>query len=152
MRIVSLLGVLILCACGSAPSSDLDGGSDPVDAGGLGDAGPGDSGMPDAGPGDSGTPDSGTPMVDPPVITAASLVTHGTHQITWQLPASGCSSVTLAMKVGSPGTYSNVKTLAGAATSTQYSPGHANGTYCYEVTCALNGTTSVNSNEKCVTQ
>ncbi len=108
--------------------------------------------MPDAGPADSGVPDAGTPTVAPPVVTAASVVTHGTHQITWQLPASGCSSVALALKVGSTGTDSNVKTLAGAATSTQYSPGHANGTYCYEVSCTLNGVTSANSNEKCVTQ
>ena len=91
-------------------------------------------------------------MVGAPIVTAATVVTHGTHQITWQLPASGCSTVSLALKVGTTGTYSDVKMVTGTATSTQYSPGHASGTYCYQVTCILSGVSSVPSNEKCVTQ
>ena len=148
-----MLGVFGVLGCGAMPAiehgagSDGDSGTQPVDSGS-----PVDSGTPDAGPVDSGTPDAGPTAPGTPTVTAANVVTHGTHQIIWQLPSSGCSSLSLAMKVGPTGTYSVVKMVTGTATSTQYSPGHASGTYCYEVSCTLSGITSPSSNGMCATQ
>lgn len=140
MKVLFVLGFAFLLGCGSVPAMDRDAGHEQAD-----------SGTPDAGTPDSGVPDAGMATVGIPVLTAATVVTHGTHQITWRLPASGCSTVSLTLKVGT-GTYSEVKMVTGTATSTQHSPGHANGTYCYQVTCTLNGMVSAPSNEKCVTQ
>ena len=85
------------------------------------------------------------------MVTSVTVVTHGTMAITWQLPSSGCTTLSLQMKVGA-GAYSTVRSLTGVATSTQYSPGHANGTYCYQLTCTLQATESAASNERCATQ
>ena len=141
-RIASLVVLFAAGACGSVPTIEHDAGTG-EDSGII----PVDSGIADAGPVDAGPPTPGIP-----VVTAATVVVHGTHQITWQLPASGCSTLSLMMKVGAAGTYSVVKMVTGVATSTQYGPGHALGTYCYEVVCILGGTTSSASNEKCATQ
>ncbi len=156
-RIASLVVLFAAGACGSVPTIEHDAGTGedsgiiPVDSG-IADAGPVDAGPVDAGPVDAGPVDAGPPTPGIPVVTAATVVVHGTHQITWQLPASGCSTLSLMMKVGAAGTYSVVKMVTGVATSTQYGPGHALGTYCYEVVCILGGTTSSASNEKCATQ
>lgn len=101
---------------------------------------------------DAGTADAGPALPGVPVLTSVTVVTHGTMALTWQLPGSGCATIGVRMKVGTGGAWATVKTLTGVATSTQYSPGHANGTYCYQVTCTLQGTTSDPSNEKCATQ
>ena len=120
--------LLALQGCGVAPGNVDSGPGNGFDAG-L----PGDSGVPDA-----GNPDAGSLEVGTPIVTSATVVVHGTHEITWQLPMSGCTTLTLNMKVGT-GMYSAVKTLTGVATSTQHSPGHANGTYFYQVVCTRNG-------------
>ncbi len=99
----------------------------------------------------AGAVDAGPAIPGAPVVTSVSVVTHGTMAINWQLPASGCSTLTLRMKVGT-GAYSTVRSLTGVATSTQYSPGHASGTYCYQLTCTLQGLESAASNERCATQ
>lgn len=110
-----------------------------------------DAGDIDAGT-DAGTQDAGPALPGVPVLTSVTVVTHGTMALTWQLPGSGCATIGVRMKVGTGGAWATVKTLTGVATSTQYSPGHANGTYCYQVTCTLQGATSDPSNEKCATQ
>ncbi len=99
----------------------------------------------------AGAVDAGPAMPGVPVVTSVTVVTHGTMAITWQLPSSGCTTLSLKMKVGA-GAYSTVRSLTGVATSTQYMPGHANGTYCYQLTCTLQGTESAASNERCATQ
>jgi hypothetical protein len=48
--------------------------------------------------------------------------------------------------------YSVAQMLSGTTTSSQDMPGHTSGTYCYTITCKLNGLASAPSNEKCVTQ
>ena len=108
--------------------------------------------------GTDGGSDAGTSLVDAgsvtpgvPVLTSVTVVTHGTMAVSWQLPASGCTTLALRMRVGA-GAYSTVRSLTGAATSTQYSPGHASGTYCFELTCTLQGLESGVSNERCASQ
>lgn len=113
-------------------------------SGGTGGAGGAGGGTGGAGGGTATTP--GTP-----VLITASLVTHGTMSLSWQLPTSGCDSVKISRNKDG-GAFAVAKTLTGSATSTQDSPGHASGKYCYTVACVLNGTTSSESNEKCVTQ
>jgi len=71
--------------------------------------------------------------------------------LAWQLPASTCTTVEINRKQDAGG-YSVAQMLTGLAKSAQDLPGHANGTYCYTVTCKLNGQASPPSNEKCVTQ
>ncbi len=85
------------------------------------------------------------------VLLSANLVTHGTMSLAWQNPASTCATVEINRKTDA-GAYSVSQTLTGQATSAQDMPGHANGTYCYTITCKLNDLASVPSNEKCVTQ
>ncbi|MDP2276579.1 MAG: hypothetical protein Q8N23_19215 [Archangium sp.] len=146
MRSFFFAAVFVLTAgCGaSMPGNAADSGANVDDAGtaeGM------DAGR-DAG---AGAVDAGPVMPGAPVLTSVSVVTHGTMAINWQLPASGCSTLALRMKVGA-GAYSTVRSLTGVATSTQYSPGHANGTYCYQLTCTLQGLESAASNERCATQ
>lgn len=102
---------------------------------------------------DAGSSDAGPAAVMPgaPVLTSVTVVAHVGMAINWQLPASGCTTLSLKLKVGA-GAYSRVRSLAGASTSTQYSPGHASGTYCYQLTCTLQGVESVDSNELCASQ
>jgi hypothetical protein len=90
-------------------------------------------------------------MPGTPVLVSATLVTHGTMALTWQNPASTCTNIEINRKVDA-GTYSVAQTLAGQTTSAQDMPGHTSGTYCYTITCKLNGVASSPSNEKCVTQ
>jgi hypothetical protein len=92
-----------------------------------------------------------TTMPGTPVLTTATLVTHGTMSLSWQVPTSGCDSIKISRNKDG-GAYAVAKTLVGTATSTQDSPGHTNGKYCYTVACVLNNVTSSQSNEKCVTQ
>ena len=95
--------------------------------------------------------DTGTTGVGTPILVSASLVVHGTMALAWQNPASTCSSLMINRKKDA-GTYAVAQTLTGQATSVQDMPGHTAGTYCYTVTCTLNGQASPPSNEKCVTQ
>lgn len=124
----------------------------PNDAGidGTLDAGGDDAGV-DAGAPDAGAPDAGPTLPGTPVLTSAQMVVHGTNSIAWQLPTSGCSTVELNRKKDA-GAYAVAKTLTGVATSTQDSPGHSSGVYCYTIVCKLNGFASSPSNEKCVAQ
>jgi hypothetical protein len=117
------------------------------------DAGSGlevDAGVVDAGSADAGGADAGLPLPGVPVLVSVALVSHS-MSIAWQLPASGCSSVSLKMKAAG-GSYGAVRTLSGVTTSTQYSPGHGSGTFCFQVSCTLNGLESVPSNELCAAQ
>ena len=90
-------------------------------------------------------------MPGTPVLVSATLVIHGTMSLVWQLPASTCTNVQINRKVDA-GMYSVAQTLSGQTTSAQDMPGHAAGTYCYTITCELNGVASAASNERCVTQ
>jgi hypothetical protein len=44
------------------------------------------------------------------------------------------------------------QTLTGAAMAATEMPGHANGRYCFTLTCKSNGRSSMPSNEMCVSQ
>ena len=141
LRLVLLFGFPLL-GCGSpspgpgvAAAGPLDSGSPPVDAAAV-DAGN------DTGP-------SGPPGV--PVLTSATLVTHGTMMISWTLPASGCDTIAVNRNSNGAG-YAVAQMVTGVATSATDMPGHATGMYCYTVSCALGGMTSAPSNERCVTQ
>ena len=127
------------------------GGTGGMGGAGGGTGGTGGSGAGGAGGGTGGA-GGGTAMTPgTPVLVSASLVTHGTMSLSWQLPTSGCDSVKISRNKDG-GAFSVAKTLTGTATSTQDSPGHANGKYCFTVACVLGGVTSSESNEKCVTQ
>jgi hypothetical protein len=71
--------------------------------------------------------------------------------LVWQNPASTCTNIEINRKVDA-GTYSVAQTLSGSTTMAQDMPSHAAGTYCYTITCKLNGVASAPSNERCVTQ
>lgn len=102
--------------------------------------------------GDSAGGKNSEPMVpDAPVLVEASLVTHGMISLAWENPASTCSVVEINRNTDG-GDYSVAQTLTGLATSAEDMPGHTNGTYCYTITCTLDGLDSEPSNEKCVTQ
>lgn len=151
----SILSIILLATavgCGSGDSGP-DGGSAGDASSGGGDAGTGggDAGAGgDGGDGGAGG-DAGMTTPGTPVLLTASLVTHGTMSLEWQNPISTCATVEINRKKDT-GAYSVAQTLTGQATSAQDMPGHANGTYCYTITCKLNGIASSPSNEKCVTQ
>ena len=86
-----------------------------------------------------------------PVLVDVSLVVHGTFKVSWQTPASGCSTITINRKKDA-GTYAVAQMVTGAATQIMDQPGHTSGTYCYTVVCTLGGVDSAPSNEKCATQ
>ncbi len=85
------------------------------------------------------------------VLLSATLVTHGTMALAWRNPSSTCATVEINRKKDA-GAYAVAQTLTGVATSAQDMPGHANGNYCFTITCKLNGSAAAPSNEKCVTQ
>ena len=117
----------------------------------LDDAHAGDAEHADAHAGDASGGDGGTALPGTPVFVSATLVTHGTMSLVWQIPASTCDHVEINRKLDA-GMYSVAHTLTGQTTSVQDMPGHAAGTYCYTITCKLNGVASPPSNERCVTQ
>lgn len=84
------------------------------------------------------------------MLVSVNFVSHS-MSIAWQLPPSGCASLSLRMKPAG-GAYAPVSQLAGLTTSTQYSVGHGSGTFCFQVTCTLGATESAPSNELCATQ
>lgn len=86
-----------------------------------------------------------------PVLVSARVVTHGTVALAWNLPDSGCDEIVINRNVGG-GAYAAVQRLAGAATEAENSPGHGSGTFCYTVSCVMDGVTGDPSNEQCVTQ
>jgi hypothetical protein len=86
-----------------------------------------------------------------PVLVTATLATHGTMSLSWQLPASMCATVEINRSMDG-GAYALAQTLTGRADEARDMPGHAAGTYCYTITCTLDGVRSPASNEKCVTQ
>ena len=86
-----------------------------------------------------------------PVLVDVSLVVHGTFKVSWQTPASGCSTITINRKKDA-GAYAVAQMVTGAATQVMDQPGHTAGTYCYTVVCTLGGADSAPSNEKCATQ
>lgn len=131
-------------AGGSGGTGGASGGT-----GGTGGAGGGTGGSGAGGTGGAGGGTATSPGT--PVLVTANLVTHGTMSLSWQLPTSGCDSVKVSRNKDG-GSFTVAKTLTGTATSTQDSPGHANGKYCFTVACVLGGVTSSESNEKCVTQ
>lgn len=146
--------VSLMVGCGPPPvdHSGHGNGNGNEDAGvePLVDAGSVDAGGVDAGAADAGLPDAGVTLPGVPVLVS---VISGGHamDITWQLPSSGCSTVALRMKPPA-GAYSTVRSVTGTTTTTQYSPGHSSGTYCFQVTCSLGGSESTPSNERCASQ
>ena len=127
-------------------------GDDPPEHGHHDAASAGDAGHVDAGVADASTAaDAAPPMPGTPVLLSASVVMHGTMAVAWRNPDSTCATVQINRKMV-PGEYAVSQTLTGQATAAQDSPGHANGTYCYTITCRLSGFSSDPSNEICVTQ
>lgn len=92
-----------------------------------------------------------TALPGAPVLVSANLIMHGMMSLVWQNPASTCTNVEINRKVDA-GAYAVAQTLAGQTMSAEDMPGHLSGTYCYTITCKLNGLASSPSNEKCVTQ
>jgi hypothetical protein len=76
---------------------------------------------------------------------------HGTHSLEWENPASGCTTVEINRSVDG-GAYEVALTLTGEAISASHSPSHDPGTFCYTITCVLDGVASSPSNEMCLTQ
>jgi hypothetical protein len=95
--------------------------------------------------------DAGVTLPGVPTLVSATVISHGTVALAWQNPTSSCSTLEINRKSNS-GAYSVAKTVSGELTSAQDSPGHGSGTFCYTMTCKLNGFASAPSNEKCVTQ
>lgn len=141
---MSTRALFLVCLGLALGCSDPDPHADHIDAAMVAvDAAP----VVDAAPAvDTGATGAGTP-----VLVSATLVVHGTMALAWQNPASTCSSLMINRKKDA-GAYAVAQTLTGQATSVQDMPGHTAGTYCYTVTCTLNGQSSSPSNEKCVTQ
>ena len=141
LLLVLMLGFPLL-GCGSpSPGPGVDAAA-PTDSGSA----PVDAAVVDAG---NDTGPSGPPGV--PVLTSATLVTHGTMMLSWTLPASGCGTIAVNRNSNGAG-YAVAQMVTGVATSATDMPGHATGMYCYTVSCALGGMTSAPSNERCVTQ
>ena len=86
-----------------------------------------------------------------PTLISATLVTHGTMALVWTNPASSCETLEINRKVDS-GMYALAQSVSAQTTTAQDMPGHTSGTYCYTLTCKLDGVASPPSNEKCVTQ
>lgn len=137
----------LMLGCGPPPMDHSGHGNGDEDAGAAPLV---DAGTVDAGVADAGVPDAGMALPGVPVLVSVISAGHA-MDITWQLPSSGCSTVALRMKPPS-GAYSTVRSVAGTTTTTQYSPGHSSGTYCYQVTCTLGGRESAPSNERCASQ
>lgn len=119
-----------------------------TDSGATVDTGPASV---DAAASDAGTDSASAVAPGSPVLTAATLVTHGTMSLTWTLPASGCDTIVVNRKKDA-GVYAVAQTVTGVATSAMDMPGHATGMYCYTLVCTLGGMMSAPSNERCVTQ
>lgn len=139
---------LLLClAAGCGGSEAAPDGGALVDARAA-DAGPAmDASPPEAGP----VVDAGDVPLMPPILLSAQVVVHGTIALAWSLPASGCTTITVNRKKDTAA-YAAAQSVTGVATEVQDMPGHANGTYCYNLLCTLNGASSAPSNERCVTQ
>ena len=155
------LGVAITlgAACGSEdPSPRRDAGMIASADAAL-DAGQADSGSapdatgPDAAPGapDAQAADAALGTVDPPTLASVQVVQHGTMQLDWTNPASGCTTITINRKKDA-GSYAVAQTVTGRAIQATDMPGHANGTYCYTLVCTLGGVASAPSNHRCATQ
>lgn len=95
--------------------------------------------------------DAGDLPLMPPLLLSAQVVVHGTIALAWSLPASGCTTITVNRKKDAEA-YAPAQSVTGVATEVQDMPGHANGTYCYNLLCTLNGASSALSNERCATQ
>lgn len=119
-----------------------------TDAGNSGSSGDADAGTNPGGT-DAGT-DAGVVAPEAPSLTSVQLVVHGTMKLDWQNPTGGCDNIAVGRK--STGTYAVVKTVAGSLTTTNDSPGHMSGTYCYTLTCARGALLSPASNERCASQ
>lgn len=159
MRFASFLKlswILVATAC-AGEDQTADAGQRPSDSGVT----PMDSGVtPDTGVGeldanepvDSAVqPDAGPVTPEAPVLLTARLVVHGTMSLAWRAPDSTCDTFTIHRKQDA-GPFEVAQTVTGQATSAQDMPGHANGTYCYTITCNLGGLSSPPSNERCVDQ
>lgn len=141
--LASVLFVFVGCSPLVEPLSDAgvtDAGGDPVDAGSTG---------PDAGTGDAGsTMDAGVAL---PVVTSATVITHGSIRVQWTNPSPACDALSLQRsKDGAAAVTASQP--SSTATETLDAPGHASGTYCYSLTCARGGVMQGSSNQKCASQ
>lgn len=141
MRISVISVLLAFVACGpSVEPASPDAGL--TDAGVLGtDAGPSS---------DAGPPDAGS-VVDLPVVTSATVVTHGSIRVQWTNPNSPCEALALTRSKDGASPVAASQPAAGA-TQTMDAPGHASGTYCYALICSRAGVAQGTSNQKCATQ
>jgi hypothetical protein len=160
---LAIVLVPLLASCSSSHSMDEHDGGHESDAEHVHDAS--DASVPDDAMVDSrvaeascdGTFDVGDDrrcmggMPAAPVLVSATLVTHGTMALVWTNAAPTCTALEINRKVDA-GMYAVAQSLSGQATMAQDMPGHTSGTYCYTITCKLDGVASAPSNEKCVTQ
>jgi hypothetical protein len=162
---MSIVLALLVPSCGSSHATDEHNGGHESDAAQGPDAS--DASAPDDATADPQVEDAGcdgnldagdergcrggsaTPGT--PVLVSATLVTHGTMGLVWTNPASTCTTLEINRKVDA-GMYSVAQSVSGQTTMVQDMPGHASGTYCYTITCKLDGAASPPSNEKCVMQ
>lgn len=146
MRISVLASVLVVsvgCSPLVEPLSDAgvtDAGGAPADAGSSG---------PDAGTRDAGSAaDSGIAL---PVVTSATVITHGSIRVQWTNPSPACDALSLQRsKDGAAAVTASQP--SSTATETLDSPGHASGTYCYSLTCTRGSVMQGSSNQKCASQ
>ncbi|MFZ5445126.1 MAG: hypothetical protein ACOZQL_34370 [Myxococcota bacterium] len=97
---------------------------------------------------DAGVPDAGIAL---PVVTSATVVTHGSIRVQWTNPSPACD--VLALMRSKDGAAAAVASQpASTATEVVDAPGHASGTYCYSLTCSRGGALQGTSNQKCATQ
>lgn len=100
---------------------------------------------------DTSTDGVGAATPQPPLLVSARLVSHGTMSLAWQYPNGPCMSVEINRNKDG-GAFMVSQTLTGAAMAATEMPGHANGRYCFTLTCKSNGRSSMPSNEMCVSQ
>lgn len=140
------LPIFVVLGCSPLPEpiSSSDGGGD-AGAGAVVDAGTTNS---SDGGADAGVPDAGIAL---PVVTSATVVTHGSIRVQWTNPSPACD--VLALMRSKDGAAAAVASQpASTATEVVDAPGHASGTYCYSLTCSRGGALQGTSNQKCATQ
>lgn len=146
--LVTAVSLFAGCSPFVDPSPAADAGLDAVsaDAGSSPDAG---SSGPDAGARDAGIAvDAGMAL---PVVTSATVITHGSIRVQWTNPSPACDALSLQRsKDGAAAVTASQP--SSTATETLDSPGHASGTYCYSLTCTRGSVMQGSSNQKCASQ
>jgi hypothetical protein len=146
---ISLVALSLFVVLGCSPLPEPMLGSDAgADAGaGANDPTDGGSAGADGGSG-GGTSDAGIAL---PIVTSASVVTHGSIRVLWTNPTPACDAMALMRsKDGAAAVVASQP--PSTATEVVDAPGHASGTFCYSLSCSRGGAAQGSSNQKCATQ